>query len=98
MSNRLMNGVQAGDMWHQLIKEKDVMIIQEQPQDEKTPPLQNESECPVMVGADVIGLYPNLDPIKVARITADMVENSRIKFSGVNFCILLVYLLLILGA
>ena len=50
-----------------------------------------------MVGCDVVGLYPNLDPINVARISADAVRHSKVKFKGVDYCMLAIYLVLILG-
>ena len=53
----------------------------------KPPPIQDYA-CLVMVGCDVVGLYPNLDPINVARITADAVRTKKVQFKGVDYCTL----------
>ena len=42
-------------------------------------------------------LYLNLDGISVARVAADAVRKTKIKFSGDNYMFLSVYLLLVLG-
>ena len=38
--------------------------------------IQDLNGEPILIGCDVVGLYPNLDPINVARITADAVRET----------------------
>ena len=45
----------------------------------------------------MVGLYPNLDPVCVAKLTAQAVRRSAVKFRSVNYCFLIVYLMLTLG-
>ena len=42
----------------------------------KPPPIQDDA-CPVMVGCDVVGLYPNLDPLNVASSDAQGEYNEE---------------------
>ena len=48
--------------------------------------------------AGMVGLYPNLDPICVAELTAQAVKKSNVKFSAVNYSFLIIYLTLTLGS
>lgn len=59
--------------------------------------IQDMEGEPILMGADVIGLYPNLDPVSVAKITSEAVMNSKVSFGGFNYMYLMVYLLLVLG-
>ena len=59
--------------------------------------LQEFDTGPVMIGGNVKALYPSLDGVASAQITAEAVRESKIKFSGINTYFLVVYLFLILG-
>ena len=59
--------------------------------------IQDQSAKPVMIGFDVVGLYPNLDPISVAKITADAVRETSVRFKSIDYMTLTVYLTLVLG-
>ena len=50
-----------------------------------------------MFGADVKSLYPNLDGVNVAKVAGDAVRGTEVKFTGINFLMLSVYLLLVMG-
>ena len=52
---------------------------------------------PVLLGRDVVALYPSLEPVAVAELTAKAVRESSIKFNGVNFYFLLIYLFITMG-
>ena len=38
-----------------------------------------------MIGADVIGLFPNMTSVRTARITRDEVTKSPIPLEGMNY-------------
>ena len=48
-------------------------------------PLQNLTEKLILFGADVVGLYPNLHPIGVARIAAEYVRKTKVTFTVIDF-------------
>ena len=94
LNDKLSEGIKAGDYWAraQSVKFdriKDVQCNQD---------LQDTGAKPIMVGCDVVGLYPNLDPICVAELTAQAVKKSNVKFSAVNYSFLIIYLTLTLGS
>ena len=62
-----------------------------------TPPLQDTNAKPVLVGADVSALYPNLDKIVTAAAMYEAVLLSDVKFSGFDFERLAVFLYLTMG-
>ena len=61
------------------------------------PPLQDFNSEPLLLGADVISLYPSLDGIAVAKLTGNAVRKTKVAFSGINYLFLCVYLYLIIG-
>ena len=62
-----------------------------------TPPLQELDSDPIMIGGDVMTLYPSLDTITTSQIAAQAVRNTEVKFGGIDYDRLSVYLTLILG-
>ena len=64
----------------------------------QTPPLQNGDEKPILLGADVEALYPNMDKIVTGQLMYKAVMECDIDFSGFDYERLSVYLLLVLGA
>ena len=55
------------------------------------------NDTPILFGCDVISLYPNLDPVSIARITADAIRETKVELKGINYMFLIVYLTLVLG-
>ena len=53
--------------------------------------LQEHQENPIFFGSDVVGLYPNLESTSVARIAADSIRKTKVKFRGINYYFLIVY-------
>ena len=92
LNERLVDGIRAGDYWGRA-------------QSIRSERVQRSSECvkqdsdlqPILFGCDVVGLYPNLDPISVAHVTAQSAMNTNVKFSSVNYYFLIIYLVLVLG-
>ena len=50
-----------------------------------------------MVGGDVVGLYPNMDIVATAELSARAIMETDVKLTGVDFKFLAVYLILVLG-
>ena len=102
LSERISAGFKSGVYWDksvQLSKQIKVEDITKSASTVNSQNIQNMEADPILMGADVIGLYPNLDTISVAKVTADTVLNSKVTFSAFNFTYLMVYLLLlVLGA
>ena len=95
---RLEQGTKAGDFWQERTKklrEKQQTVVNDM--FDSVPPIQDSCGDPVMIGCDVVGLYPNLDPVNAGRLTADAVRSTRVKFRGIDFYTLAIYLLLVLG-
>ena len=65
---------------------------------EDKPPLQDFSDKPVMVAADVKALYPSIDKIGGAELAARAVRKSKISFKSIDFAMLSIYLFLVVGA
>ena len=63
----------------------------------ETVEVQDFTQTPVMIGGDVVGLYPNMDIISTAELSARAIRETDIVFSGVNYKCLAVYLFLVLG-
>ena len=59
--------------------------------------LQDFTQKPIMVGGDVVGLYPNMDIVATAELSARAMVESDIHVKGVDFKALAVYLFLVLG-
>ena len=84
--------MRAGEYW---TKSQDLKL--QQVLHESQTVSQEQQQTPIMFGCDVVGLYPNLDPISVAQVTAQAVLNTSVRFKSVNFYFLIVYLVLTLG-
>ena len=106
LNERIHSGIKAGEYWSRQLHEMNKESVKSCQSEEdacdgalvnERPPLQDVTEKPVMIGADVVGLYPNLDPVGVAHITAQSVRESTVKFSGINYLFLTIYLFLVLG-
>ena len=92
LNNRLKEGVKAGGYW----KRHQEAINNTSGEGEKKL-IQDMEGKPIMMGCDVVSLYPNLEPVAVAQLTADAVMNTKVQFKGVNFYFLLIYLVIVLG-
>ena len=90
LDDKIAKGVESGQWWATRSADR-----QYKPHVQNT--IQDTTAKPVLVGFDVVGLYPNLDPIAVAQVSADVVRETEVKFHGIEFNILAVYLLLVLG-
>ena len=101
LNDRLLKGKRAGDYWAGTsmgITNLGIMpTVQQLEEKLNLPPMQDLEEKPVLFGSDVVGLYPNLDNICVSKIAARTVMNTKVEFKGINFNILAVYLVLVLG-
>ena len=101
LNDRLLKGKRAGDYWagsSMGITNVGIMpTVQQLEEKLNLPPIQDLEEKPVLFGSDVVGLYPNLDNICVSKIAARTVMNTKVEFKGINFNILAVYLVLVLG-
>ena len=61
------------------------------------PPLQVVDSDPIMLGVDVKTLYPSLDCVATSELAAKAVRDTKIKFGGIDYNRLSVYLTLSLG-
>ena len=59
--------------------------------------MQDFNKTPIMVGGDVVALYPNMDVTSTAELSARAVRESGIRLKGVDYKRLAVYLYLVLG-
>ena len=92
LNSRITQGMKSGGMWASRLGNEERWT-----KSDTSIPIQDKDETAVLFGGNVIGLYPNLDPIGVAKITADAVRRSPVKFEGINYRYLIIYLLLVLG-
>ena len=69
----------------------------ERQEDGTAPPLQELDSAPVMLGGDVKTLYPSLDCVTTSEIAAEAIRTTNIKFGGIDYNRLSVYLTLSLG-
>ena len=60
--------------------------------------LQDFTDNPIMLGSDVAALYPSMGKVQSAQLAKQAVEESGIKFSGIDYKILAIYLYVILGS
>ena len=98
LNDRISEGANSGRLWalsNELIKQRSTG--EDYKHSCEAPTLQDTEAKPILFGGDVVGLYPNMDPISVAQITADAVRKTRVKFKGINVQLLAVYLVLVLG-
>ena len=98
LNDRISEGAKSGRLWalsNELIKQRSTG--EDYKHSCEAPTLQDTEAKPILFGGDVVGLYPNMDPISVAQITADAVRKTRVKFKGINVQLLAVYLVLVLG-
>ena len=98
LNDRLGAGITAGNKWYEnfLLNEELSSKDKDMGKDSEKI-LQDFTKEPVLIGADVQALYPNLDGLCVAKIAANAVRETKVKFSGINYYFLVVYLLLVLG-
>ena len=59
--------------------------------------MQDFEKTPILVGGDVVGLYPNMDIISTAELSARALEESDINWRGIDYIWLSIYLFLVLG-
>ena len=62
------------------------------------PPIQDLAAPPIMIGGDVVALYPSMEASPTATIAYHAVKNSKIKFNSLNMAYAVVFLLLTLGS
>ena len=62
-----------------------------------SPSLQNFNEKPVIIGADVSALYPNIKKEVAGELIYRATTQCDLDFNGINFDMLSVYLFLVLG-
>ena len=66
-------------------------------QKDDSPPIQDYSQRPVLIGGDAVALYPSMDMIGTTEMVARVALESNVKFDNINYQYLLVYLYLVLG-
>ena len=91
LKNKIVDGMVAGRLWDstQDSKLNDAVRV--------TNDMQEKDGRPVLFGSDVVGLYPNLEPTSVARLAANSIRSTKVKFRGINYYFLIVYILLVVG-
>ena len=57
--------------------------------------IQDFNSTPIMVGGDVVGLYPNMDIVATAELSARAFMESKVQCTGVDYKLLAVYLFLV---
>ena len=83
--------------------ENDLMHIDPSPniegEDDMTdkPGLQNFNTKPILLGADVEALYPNMERTATGGMIYQAVLESDISFQGINYELLAIYLFLVMG-
>ena len=80
LTSRIQEGVTAGRIWDDVQQDKLNGIG-------NTHDLHDQQHSPIFFGSDVVGLYPNLEPTCVARIAANSIRKTRVKFRGINYCL-----------
>ena len=78
------------------IDEKD--YIRTKFESDPVPELQNFSEKPILLGADVVSLYPNLKKEVTGEMIYRAVMECDIDFQGLDYEMMSIYLFLVLGA
>ena len=91
LNERISQGIKAGQLWGERNNQTKTSGSC------RTTTIQDHSAKPIMLGCDVLGLYPNLDPVSVAQVAADAVRMTETNFNGIDFGLLSIYLLLTLG-
>ena len=95
ISNQRIHGLyRSGSMWTNI---ENIGLNHMKYPSEFEPPIQDYQETPVMIGADVCALYPSMDTVATAELAAESVRQSDIKFPGIYFKMLIIYVFLILG-
>ena len=61
------------------------------------PSLQNFSQKPIFLGADVVSLYPNMEKTHTGELIYRSVKECDISFNGIDYGRLAVYLFLVMG-
>ena len=65
--------------------------------DKNVPPIQDFDSEPVMIGGDVVALYPSMDAVATAELAAQSIRETPIDFKGIDYKYLAVYIYLLLG-
>ena len=97
LNNRILEGVNAGNNWAKAEKIKENRCGLNLNNSSGIEQIQDQDATPVLIGCDVIGLYPNLDPVCIAELCSQAVKKTEVKFKSVNMCFLVIYLCLTLG-
>ena len=98
--SRIENSVHASLIWGRkldLAKRENEKFSNDLTSDPNIPSLQNFHEKPVIVGADVAALYPNLKKEVAGEIIYRATTKCDIDFLGIDFGMLSIYLFLVLG-
>ena len=101
LNEKVKNTVSAGYYWRlkedsNELKDKDADPI-ERDTERELPPLQDCNSIPIMIGGDVKTLYPSLDCVSTGEMAAQAVRDTEIKFGGIDYERLRVYLTISLG-
>ena len=83
--------------------EKVISVIQQEatgPNSQTKPPsptLQDETAPPIMVGGDVVALYPSMEAAPTGAMAYQAVKETQVKFEKINYKFALIFLLLSIG-
>ena len=101
LTQSIKNNFLAGTSWLKLNKrreeerKKKAEKVRRSCEDKSAPELQEEKF--VFIGADLSALYPSLDQVETAAITANAVNDSEVEVEGIAYDELSVYLGLTIG-
>ena len=97
MNEKIKNVVSAGLYW----RKRNITTSKKEKTDSDNiatiPSLQDLDSPPIMLGGDVKTLYPSLDSVTTSEIAAQAIRDTKIKFGGIDYPRLSVYLTLSLG-
>ena len=101
---RLEQDIHLSLLWEKKqLLENDLMHIDPSPniegEDDMTdkPGLQNFNTKPILLGADVEALYPNMERTATGGMIYQAVLESDVSFQGINYELLAIYLFLVMG-
>ena len=103
LSDKIGDLITAGKFWKMGEEEtlsrmeKQAESRHNQAMETDIPNIQMKDGKPLLLGSDVVALYPSLDPVSTAEITYEAVLKSNIEIEGIDFARLSVYLLLTHG-
>ena len=93
LNDRILHGLKAGQHWESRVECLHRNLIK----NKMTQEIQSFELKPMLVGADVISLYPNLDGIAISKMVGNAIRNTKVTFNGINYLFLCVYIFLVLG-